>query len=79
MIKFLWWALGILDNNWGYTTPLQKRFKKGDECVISQFKTPECRFVVGTKIYILETARHDYLIQNEKGIKEIVYQFELTR
>jgi hypothetical protein len=35
-------------------------------------------FSVSEKVKILETGRHDYLVSNEKGIKAIVYQFELV-
>ena len=35
MKKVLWFLLNIVDDNWGYSTPLQKRFKVGDRVKIS--------------------------------------------
>lgn len=38
MKALLWKLLERLDNNHGYSTPLQKRFKVGDRCRISTHK-----------------------------------------
>jgi hypothetical protein len=78
MKKILWKLLEIVDSNWGYTTPLQKRFQRGDKYKISHHKTPQTKFDVGEIVFIIETGRHDYLVQNDKGIKGVVYQFELN-
>lgn len=77
MKKILWKLLEMLDNNHGYSTPLQKRFKCGDECVITRFKLKTTIFQVGDNVKILETGRHDYLVVRNDGLKAIVYQFEL--
>jgi hypothetical protein len=77
MKKILWKLLEMVDSNWGYTTPLQKRFQHGDKCKISHLKTTETKFNVGEIVFIIETGRHDYLVQNEDGVKGVVYQFEL--
>jgi hypothetical protein len=68
--------LYAIDNNWGYTTQLQRRFKVGDIVKITSNKTIENKFEVDSVAKIIETARHDYLIE-QNGIKIIVYQFEI--
>lgn len=78
MKKILWKLLKIVDNNWGYTTPLQERFNIGDKCKISGNKTNNIKFKFGEEVTIIETGRHDYLVENDKGIKDVVYQFELN-
>jgi hypothetical protein len=78
MKKILWKLLKMVDNNWGYTTPLQERFHIGRECKISHNKTNDTKFDVGEIVHIVETGRHDYLVQNNKGVKGVVYQFELN-
>jgi hypothetical protein len=77
MKKILWFLLEKFDNNWGYTTPLQKRFKIGDIVKISHFKLYATQLEFGEQVTILETGRHDYLVENSKGVKAVVYQFEL--
>lgn len=67
----------IFNNNWGYTTPVQKRFKIGYKSTISKNKDIETPFAIGEKVVIIETGRHDYLVENNSGIKAVVYQFEL--
>ena len=78
MKKLLWKLIELLDNNWGYSTSLQKRFSVGDVVKISIHRKRGTVFSVSEKVKILETGRHDYLVSNEKGIKAIVYQFELV-
>lgn len=77
MKKILWILLQLFDNNWGYATPLQKRFNVGDKCKISKHKTKEIRFNIGEEVTIIETGRHDYLIKNQAGLLDVVYQYEL--
>ena len=50
----------------------------GDKYKISRNKTKEIRFEIGEIVHIIETGRHDYLVENDKGIKDLVYQFELN-
>ncbi len=78
MKKLLWKLITILDNNWGYSTPLQKRFNIGDTVKMSIHKKSDTVFNVSEQVTILETGRHDYLVVNDKGVKAIVYQFELS-
>ena len=78
MKKILWKLLKMIDNNLGYTKPLQERFNIGRECKISHNKTNDTKFDVGEIVHIIETGRHDYLVQNNKGVKGVVYQFELN-
>lgn len=78
MKKLLWKLMKMIDNNWGYTTPIQERFQIGDKYKISRNKTKEIRFEIGEIVHIIETGRHDYLVENDKGIKDLVYQFELN-
>jgi hypothetical protein len=75
-MKNILWSLLYADNNWGYTTQLQRRFKVGDIVKIAHNKTIENKFEVDSVAKIIETARHDYLIE-QNGIKIIVYQFEI--
>ena len=77
MKKILWLLLQFFDNNWGYSTPLQKRFNVGDKCKISQHKTKENQFEVGEEVTVIENGRNDYLIKNRAGKLLVVYQFEL--
>lgn len=78
MKKILWLLLQFFDNNWGYSTPLQKRFNIGDKCKISKHKSKENEFEVGEEVVIVETGRHDYLIKNQRGKLAVVYQYELV-
>jgi len=73
MKKILCKLLEILDNNWGYSTPLQKRFKVGDRVKISTHS----KLIAHTPATIIETGRQDYLIEDDNLQKHIVYQFEL--
>lgn len=83
MKKILWFLLELFDNNHGFSTPIQKRFKVGDICQISDdYKWYDFSpFKPGEKVRIIETARHDYFIESIENSKkkEIVYQFELTK
>lgn len=65
-----------IDDNWGYSTPKQKRFKIGQVVKVSNKRSINSIFEIGDSVAIVETGRHDYLVGNEKG-KECVYQFEL--
>lgn len=70
-------------SQWGYSTPKQYRYAKGDEVILTsdhisarhdnftleQYK--DCTWTV------LETGRHDYLLQNEDGVNIIVLQSEI--
>lgn len=77
MKKILWKLLEILDSNWGYSTPLQKRFKINDKCQISNFKTRFTPLEIGDEVIIIETGRQDYLVRRNDGITVVVFQFEL--
>ena len=79
MKKILWKLLELLDNNWGYITPLQNRFNVGDKCKISHFKTIYTPLEVGDEIVIIETGRRDYIVRRNDGITVVVFQFELIR
>ena len=76
MKEILWKLLGWFDDNHGYSTPIQKRFKVGDKVKVSIFKV-NADILVGEPVLIVETGRHDYLVQDSAGKKSIVYQFEL--
>lgn len=73
MKRLLWFLLSKVDSNWGYNTPLQKRFKVGDRVKISTHS----KLIAHTPATILETGRHDYLIEDDNLVKHVVYQFEL--
>ncbi len=80
MKKFLWKLLKFIDNNHGYTTPIQERFNIGDKCKISHhINTDEIPFKIGEEVVILETGRHDYLVADSNGKKACLYQFELKK
>ena len=78
MKNILWKLLGIFDNNWGYSTPLQNRFEINDKCKISEFRTKYTPLEIGEEVTIIETGRQDYLVRNEDGTMAIVFQFELS-
>lgn len=78
MIKILWKLLEIVDNNWGYYTPLQKRFKVNDKCKISSLKTQYTPLEIGDEVTVIETGRWDYLVRRADGITSVVFQFELV-
>jgi hypothetical protein len=78
MKKLVWKLINILDNNHGYSTPLQKRFDVGDIVKMSIHKKPDTIFRINEEVKILETGRHDYLVENIRGLKAVVYQFELS-
>ncbi len=73
MKRLLWILLNLVDNNWGYTTPLQKRFKVGDKVKISIHS----KLIAHTPATIIEFGRHDYLIKDDNNKLHVVYQFEL--
>lgn len=77
MKKLIWKLITKIDNNWGYTTPTQRRYYPGDKCKIGRFKLDDTCYGVGTEVTIIENGRHDYLVTDSDGVKEIVYQFEL--
>lgn len=88
MKKLLWFLLKKLDNNWGYSTPLQERFENGELCYINQnyFVNSMQRsqilhkFSLHEQVKILETGRHDYLVESTTtGKKECVFQFQLNK
>jgi len=79
MKKLLWKLLKLVDNNWGYSTPIQQRFKIGDKCRIHFCYTENTGFISGETVTIIETGRHDYLVRNESGNQSCVYQFELSK
>ncbi len=76
MKNILWKLLEWLNDNHGYSTPIQKRFNIGDKVKVSIFKV-NADILVGEPVLIIETGRHDYLVQDDDGKKSIVYQFEL--
>ena len=73
MKRILWFLLSKVDDNWGYSTPLQKRFKVGDRVKISTHS----KLIAHTPATIIETGRQDYLIEDDNLVKHVVYQFEL--
>ncbi len=77
MIKLLWWLLEIFDDNWGYSTSIQKRYKVGDKVLISSLQDSPCGFKVGQEVTIDEIGRHDYLIENSEYELAVVYQHQL--
>lgn len=78
MKKILWGLLEIFDDNWGYYTPLQKRFNVNDKCRISSLKTKYVPLEIGDLVTVIETGRQDYLVRREDGITVVVFQFELV-
>ncbi len=78
MKRILWSLLSKLDNNHGYTSPLQRRYKIGDKCKINFYKLTNTKYKTGEEVIIIETGRHDYLVGNKNGDKQCVYQFELS-
>lgn len=76
MVKILWFFTRLFDNNHGYSTVIQKRYKVGDVCRISKHKTNDVHLNVGDPVVIVENGRHDYLIETKDG-RFVVYQFEL--
>lgn len=70
---------GQLDDNDGFYTPKQIRFKIGDKVKITQHKTEANKFEVGQEVTVVETARYDYLVSDETGKLGIVYQFEIVK
>jgi hypothetical protein len=79
MKKILWKLLELVDNNHGYTTPIQKRFKHGESVQISFNKSADTPFQIGETVEIIEICRHDYLVRNINGVQRCVYQFELIK
>ena len=82
MILFIPSFVMSQQDNWGYSTPLQKRYKVGDIVeIVEPDNPPETRlhkFEVGTKAKIIENGRHDYLIEEvETGRLAIVYQHDV--
>ena len=75
MKTILWELLKLLDDNYGYSTPLQQRFKVGDRVKIS----PHSKLITHTPATIIEFGRYDYLIEDDNHQKHIVYQFELYK
>lgn len=67
----------IFENNHGYSTPKTYRYKVGQKLKISNQKENDTKFDIGETVEIIETARHDYLIKNNKGQLEVVYHYEL--
>lgn len=65
-----------IDDNWGYSTPKQKRFKVGQIVRVSNRRSINSIFEIGDSVAIVENGRHDYLVRNQRG-QEVVYQFEL--
>lgn len=76
--KILNKLFGKIDSNWGYSTPSDVRFDVGDICAITEHKTNGNPFEIGEIVYILETGRHDYLVENINGVKHVIYQYEIT-
>ena len=79
MKQWLGKLLKVGDNHWGYSTPIQQRFKVGDKCRIHFCYTENTGFKPGEIVTIIETGRHDYLVRNESGNQSCVYQFELSK
>ena len=79
MKKLLWKLLEMVDNNHGYSTPLQKRFEIGEALRISSNKCKSTPYPTYEFVVVIETGRHDYLVENSEGVKHCVYQFELMK
>lgn len=75
----IWKILEFFIDNWKYSTPIQKRFKVGDVCKISEFKLKETWLDPGTTVTVLENSRHDYLVRDLAGNQIVVYQFKLKQ
>ena len=75
MKNILWFLLKMVDYNWGYSTPLQKRFKVGDRVKISIHS----KLIAHTPATIIQFRIHDYLIEDDNLQKHIVYQFEIYK
>ena len=75
MKRLLWTLLRLIDDNWGYSTPIQQRFKVGERVKISEHSA----LVTNEPVTIMEFGRHDYLIKDSIEVMHIVYQFELKR
>ena len=73
-----WNIIEFFINNHGYETQVQRRYKKGDKCMITKLKNENIRYEVGDIVTIIESARYDYLIGGKKG-NDIVYQFEIEK
>ncbi len=71
--NIIWYLLSKIDNNLGYNTPLQKRFKVGDRVKISTHS----KLIAHTPATIIECERCDYLIEDDNLQKHIVYQHEI--
>jgi hypothetical protein len=79
MKKIIWKLLELIDDNHGYTTPLQKRFTIGEEVKVSHCVLPKTPLIIGETVTIIENGRHDYLVKTSRDKQYCVYQFELTR
>ena len=64
-------------DNHGYETQPQRRFNVGEFTTLSRHASQSESWKSGDLIYILETGRKDYLIENKYGDKKVVYQYEL--
>lgn len=78
MKNILYYIISLLDNNWGYSTHLQKRYTIGDVVKIGKHRKSDTPFYIGESVTIVETGRHDYLVRNERGISWCIYQFEIS-
>ena len=79
MKKLLWKILEMIDDNHGYSTPLQKRFEVGDKFRVSFGKHENTPYITGEIVTIIETGRHDYLVRDSKGVQHCVYHYELMK
>ena len=75
MKAFLWFLLELVDNNRGYSTPIQKRYNIGDVVKISGHHKGD--LPIHTPVTIVEFGRHDYLIEDHNRAYHVVFQFEL--
>lgn len=46
---------------------------------INQFKDTFTPYEAGTVVFIVETARHDYLVRDNMGTKHCVLNFEIDK
>jgi len=74
----IWTILKLFISNHGYSTPIQERFKVDEYVLPSPFCITEKIKGLGPLV-VLETGRHDYLIQDINLNQHIVYQFEIKR